>query len=369
MKKHLSALVLLLISGVAVAQNLDVYNDCPLEGEVSQNNAPERIRQLEALNRLKNRYHFPTGADFDNSVTLEAMLEDKGKPDRNRFDVNKAATIEGYIVYAARKGSKETCNCKSTSTFYTDQHLELALTPDEPKDGETITVEITPRLRELMHQQGIDWTHGEIQNYVGRKVRISGWLFYDAEHEKDACSYHPEKCGAEVTGYNRQTCWEIHPVTGFEDITEEYVHLVEEEHPTDNTDYTTVRMYNKTFAETSTALALSNNKPLSPMEYLILILLGGIVGTVGQLLRVIIGLKKAADTNQATDYRRTVLSLVLAFAIGGVAGVLAAINMTEVTIDKSTLMAFLTAGYAGTDFIEGFISKNKIGTPPNPNPQ
>ncbi|MBX2894834.1 MAG: hypothetical protein KF763_05310 [Cyclobacteriaceae bacterium] len=357
MKQSITVFVLLLFSWVLYGQNLDIYNDCPLEGKVSQNNAPERIRQLEALNRLKNRYNFPAAADFDNSVTLEKMLEDRGKPDRNKFNVNKAATIEGYIVYAAKKGSSETCNCKSTSTFYTDQHLELALTPDEPKDGSTITVEITPRLRELMHQQGIDWTHGEIQNYVGRKVRISGWLFYDAEHEKDACSYNPQKCG-DVAGYNRQTCWEVHPVTSFEDITEEYLHtedVVIANNVESEADFLSVN---------TSVLGTNSNtstKPLLPMDYLILILLGGIVGTVGQLLRVIVGLKKAADANVETDYRRTTFSLVMAFAIGGVAGVLAAINMTSVeTIDKSTLLAFLTAGYAGTDFIEGFISKNKI---------
>ncbi|MBX2947194.1 MAG: hypothetical protein KF725_15290 [Cyclobacteriaceae bacterium] len=348
-------LLLVLLTYCVAAQNLDIYNGCPMEGEVSQNNSPARIQQLEALNRLKNRYTFPTAADYNNSVTLEAMLANEGKPDRNKFNVNQAATIEGFIVYAAKKGSKETCNCKSTSTYFTDQHIEIALTPDEPKDGKTITVEITPRLRELMRQQGIDWTHGEIQNYVGKKVRISGWLFYDTEHEKDACSYNPEKCG-DVPGYNRHTCWEIHPVTGFEDITEEYLHT----NARVNTDAGEERLVFSSspppvIARTSIA------KPLQPMEYLILIMLGGIVGTVGQLLRVIIGLKKAADSGEAPDYKRTTLSLVLAFAVGGVAGVLAAINMTDLeTIDKSTLLAFLTAGYAGTDFIEGFISKHKV---------
>lgn len=358
MRYHFLFILFICLSVAATSQNLDVINDCPMEGRVSQNNSPERIKQLEALNRLKNRYRFPTAGEFDNSVTLETMLSGKGKPDRNKFNVNKAATIEGYIVYAAKKGSQETCNCKTESTFYTDQHLELALSPDEPKDGETITVEITPRLRELMLNEGIDWTHGEIKNYVGRKVRISGWLFYDSEHEKDACSYNPEKCG-EVPGYNRQTCWEIHPVTAFEDITEEYAPIVASassfDEPTE-IPYTYAKSSSKSFA----ASELDINKPLTPNEYLILILLGGIMGIVGQLIRVVIGLKKAADTNQVIDYKRTILSLILAFAIGGIAGVLAAINMTEVKIDKTTLISFLAAGYAGTDFIEGFISKNKL---------
>ena len=100
---------------------------------------------------------------------------------------------------------------------------------------------------------------------------------------------------------------------------------------------------------------------MAPQQYLILILLGGILGTVGQLLRVIIGLKKAADSNQAIDYKRTSFSLVLSFAIGGVAGVLASLSAGDIAFDKSTMMAFLSAGYAGTDFIEGFMRKNRIG--------
>jgi hypothetical protein len=356
MKKIVTLLFFVTSYWIVEAQtNMDVYNGCPMVGEVSQSNSPERIRQLEGLNLLKNRYKIPQAEDFDNTVTLERMLGEPGTPDRNKFDVNKAATIEGYIVYAAESGSKETCNCKTTATYFTDQHLELALTANEPKDAKTIVVEITPRVRKMMLDQGIDWTHGEIKKYVGRKVRVSGWLFYDAEHEKDACSYHPEKCG-DVSGYNRHTSWEIHPITSFEDITEELVLADMDENNLVNTTSVT---------HTVSLEQPSEIKPKQPMDYLILILLGGIVGMVGQLLRVIIGLKKAADSNLSPDYSRTTMSLVLAFAVGGVAGVLAAINTTETTLDKSTLMAFLASGYAGTDFIEGFISKNKPAvTPP-----
>ena len=50
-------------------------------------------------------------------------------------------------------------------------------------------------------------------------------------------------------------------------------------------------------------------------------------------------------------------SLIIAFAIGGVAGVLAAVTSDNIQFTKSTIIAFITAGYAGTDFIEGFIKK------------
>src|SRR5260221_1485160 len=347
----------------ARSQDMDTYHNCPLVGKVSSGNSPQRKKELEDLNKLKNRYSFPKAEDFDNSVTLEKMLGVDQEHDRNKFDITKAVTIEGYIVYAATTGSKESCNCQTTSANYTDQHFELALTPEEPKDGRTVIVEITPRIRQIMHQGGEDWTHAEMKKYVGHKVRVSGWLFYDAEHEKDACSYHPEKCG-DVPGFNRHTCWEVHPITSFEDITDDNiiasVSTGESEAETDDN----VKPSANPSAPISPVgmLVTSNNKPqyMEPLQYLILILLGGILGTVGQLLRVIIGLKKAADAGKETDYKRASFSLLLSFAVGSVAGVLAAIGSTDVAFDKSTITAFLTAGYAGTDFIEGFMQKNRV---------
>jgi len=105
----------------------------------------------------------------------------------------------------------------------------------------------------------------------------------------------------------------------------------------------------------------------TPLDYLILILLGGILGMAGQGIRVIVGFKKnndkAATQEEAKanlDVQRMVFSLFIAFAVGGIAGVLAAVGSVDITIDKTTILAFLAAGYAGTDFIEGFMLNNKI---------
>jgi len=360
MKVFITGILLALVGHLVFAQNMDTYNNCKMVGDVSPNNPKKQ--EMEDLNRQKNRYQFPTPQDFDHSVTLEKMIGSDGEHDRTKFDTKKAVTIEGYVIYAAKNGSSETCNCHATDPYFTDQHFELALTPDEPKDSRTVIVEITPRLREIMAHKGTDWTNSNMQKYLGHKVRVSGWLFYDAEHEKDACSYHPDKCG-DVPGFNRHTCWEIHPITKFEDISgNEYVMTSEDMGEESAFSNATPPPPNpRPSASLQSVPNNPNPKPMAPQQYLILILLGGILGTVGQLLRVIIGLKKAADSNQAIDYKRTSFSLVLSFAIGGVAGVLASLSAGDIAFDKSTMMAFLSAGYAGTDFIEGFMRKNRIG--------
>ncbi len=96
------------------------------------------------------------------------------------------------------------------------------------------------------------------------------------------------------------------------------------------------------------------------------IVLGIILGAVGQGARAIIGVKKAADeaaekcltrVDEWFDMKRLLFSLI----IGGIAGCLAAIVLIETPVNKELLLGLVAAGYAGTDFIEGLMSKY---TPP-----
>lgn len=72
--------------------------------------------------------------------------------------------------------------------------------------------------------------------------------------------------------------------------------------------------------------------------WLILVFAGGL----GQLLRALIGIKKAIDNEQYLSGRRTVVTILIAMFIGALAGV----------ISNDWKLAF-TAGYAATDGIEG----------------
>lgn len=103
---------------------------------------------------------------------------------------------------------------------------------------------------------------------------------------------------------------------------------------------------------------------MSPEQWLTLIILGGILGAAGQGARVIVGLKKVNDEAAAKNTTMSQLiepsRLLVSLLIGFVAGVLAAVVMHD---DKSpnptasALLAFAAAGYAGTDFIEGIMSR------------
>ncbi|HQE24349.1 MAG TPA: hypothetical protein PLM20_10670 [Syntrophomonadaceae bacterium] len=54
--------------------------------------------------------------------------------------------------------------------------------------------------------------------------------------------------------------------------------------------------------------------------------------------------------------------MVISILIGVVAGTIAAITLLGEEIDKQTLFTIIAVGYAGTDFIEGFIKKYYVGS-------
>jgi len=98
------------------------------------------------------------------------------------------------------------------------------------------------------------------------------------------------------------------------------------------------------------------------------LLLGGLLGAIGQSIRVIVGLKKLYEDSQQNsksfnDSFQT-KQLMLSLLIGFIAGVLGMVAMLEfdgagtpVVINKALIVQLLAVGYAGTDFIEGFVKK------------
>lgn len=100
------------------------------------------------------------------------------------------------------------------------------------------------------------------------------------------------------------------------------------------------------------------------------ILVGGLLGIIGQGIRVIVGIKKMKDIQQANkinnanipggefDSRRLWLSIFIGFIAGALGG-LFAVNLKTPITDKGVLSTLIAIGYAGVDFIEGFINKSK----------
>jgi hypothetical protein len=199
---------ILLFSSCHQSGSMDEYNDCGLEGDAKR-------ADVRGLNTHKNRYDFPDSTQIDHLVTLQAMLAPGD--DRNRFQMDKAAEITGYVI-DVKVGGDESCNCHARNMEDRDTHIELVIPLNEIDDKNVIDekncviVEITPRMRAIMAQKGIDWSTDNIRKtYKGHMVKVSGWLLFDEEHINQAINTAPDNFKDW-----RTTCWELHPVTSIE---------------------------------------------------------------------------------------------------------------------------------------------------------
>lgn len=105
---------------------------------------------------------------------------------------------------------------------------------------------------------------------------------------------------------------------------------------------------------------------MSALDWIHLLLLGGLLGALGQGVRAVAGLKKVHD-RAARDGRPfaqlfEASTLLVSLLIGFIAGALAIMGMTSglerTTIGRDLAITLVAAGYAGTDFIEAFIKKH-----------
>lgn len=92
------------------------------------------------------------------------------------------------------------------------------------------------------------------------------------------------------------------------------------------------------------------------------LLLGGILGFLGQGIRAVAGLKKlSGDGGQGTssdfDTRRMLVSLLLGF-IAGALGIISFMDEAgEIELDQKMVLTLIGVGYSGVDFIESFLTK------------
>ncbi len=203
MKKYLKfALFLFIFNPPTHAQEILMLPDsseCGIQGSAKKKNDI-------ALNLLKNRYNFPQKSDIDTSFNWDKINETTD--DRLKFNARRAVILRGYVV-SVNMGSVETCNCKSTDPTYRDTHIILAPNK-ESKDDKTqyVVAEVTPRMRLLMKEKGIDWSQKALKKLRGQVIEIEGWLFYDLKHAERSSKIRPNS-----ESVNRATAWEIHPIT------------------------------------------------------------------------------------------------------------------------------------------------------------
>jgi hypothetical protein len=114
--------------------------------------------------------------------------------------------------------------------------------------------------------------------------------------------------------------------------------------------------------ENVTQVAISEPSGMAVTYTLEYILLGIILGMIGQFMRIGIGLKKRFDKGEEFDYNKLKVSIIIAAFVGATAGVFyIVLNWTgkPPTIDQTFLMAVISTGYAGTDFLEALLEKGK----------
>jgi hypothetical protein len=159
------------------------------------------------LNAFKNNVAVPDPTKLQ-VLSLGGMLAPGD--DSTRYTQGAAATVEGYVLNA-KPGGVESCNCHATDPAFKDTHIELGLTADPQTPGsQRVIVEVTPHTRKFTDVLGGGVSTAQMHALlVGHKVRVTGWLFFDAEHRGNAENTHP---GSPKNW--RVTCWEIHPVTG-----------------------------------------------------------------------------------------------------------------------------------------------------------
>jgi hypothetical protein len=125
---------------------------------------------------LKDRRNAPAGSDLDPSVNLQRLL-DKNQP--GDWPETKAGVIEGFVQRIAKKNDG-------------DYHIVIASAANEPDRNKEMIVEVTPYWQNSVEV----FSEDKLKQLTGKRVRVTGWLFYDPNEE-----------------HQRGTRWELHPVT------------------------------------------------------------------------------------------------------------------------------------------------------------
>lgn len=209
--------------------NLDVLDEypnetgdtCPLSGKAEANSEQGKS------NALKNRYRLPEGGFTP--LLLSKLFEVpsgtlNAPPTSADPNANRAVAVVGYVREVKPGGTRgESCNCKATRRDLVDTHIEIVLDPNnsDEKGRGMVVVEVTERIRRLAAQGllssniGNDWSHQALRDrLLGRWVKFSGWLFYDASHHKETWQVDPNDSKPNANW--RETSWEVHPVMGIE---------------------------------------------------------------------------------------------------------------------------------------------------------
>jgi hypothetical protein len=170
-------------------------NDCPITGD-------GKNAKMKTADSLKNR---PCVSGKANpAITIDKILT-RGD-DTKRFKWNEYVSIVGYVALV-KQGGSETCNCHTKNKSLFDTHIELISSPNKSGHINCMVCEIT------RYNNNPKLSYAEVKKLKGKKVKVEGYLFFDAEHHQNAINTNPT--GTDIW---RGTCTEIHPVINIEEV-------------------------------------------------------------------------------------------------------------------------------------------------------
>ncbi len=185
--------------------------DCPDIG--SGTNFDADTNQRKNRIDIPSNYHLVTWNSINDAKFPSGAPKNRGKWSDEQLaairDIEGAAvSVEGFLTKVKVEKSSpgatsggESANCHFHLATDVDWHMPLTANASEGEDV-AIVVETTPRIR-AGHP---NWTTVNLKPWTatGSKVRISGWLMLDPEHQDM------------INHGQRSTLWEIHPVTKIE---------------------------------------------------------------------------------------------------------------------------------------------------------
>jgi hypothetical protein len=114
--------------------------------------------------------------------------------------------VRAYVL-SVKPEPGESCNCELAGRINTDVHIALVADAEEKDENNSITAEITPRLRQAVHP---NWTYAKLNDLEGEYVKLLGQLMLDTKHIPQAKKLPGERTHTKL---KRATNWEVHPIT------------------------------------------------------------------------------------------------------------------------------------------------------------
>ena len=176
-------------------------NLCNAQEDPCTQKGSSKSKSFQYRDSLKNRNII----GVSQNVLLSDILADGD--DRKRFSQTQFVTVTGYVMYIA-PGGPEARNCNTKDPKKWDVHIFIGVDNINKSKSNMMVVELTPysyKINNLWHSSDFQ------KSLIGKKVTITGWLFWDYSHFRNASN--TVKFSKNPGTIWRKTCWEIHPIT------------------------------------------------------------------------------------------------------------------------------------------------------------